>query len=137
MCAKFGSPSRVPPPPLPSTKNLHVRNARHTWLKVETTPPPLLPSPLTNIPSADVRSRALPYLRKDLFQVAGDGADPSALSDRIFRTKTFGRQVGRGERSRLRPMNLLHRNSLIALVLLGHRMGSINTGTPYKKDEYR
>lgn len=48
-------------PPIDQKKH-HVRNARHTWLKVETTSP-FLPSPLTNILSADTLALLSPEER--------------------------------------------------------------------------
>jgi len=53
-----------PQTPRQLKKNLHVRNARHTWLKVETTSP-FLPLPLTNMPLADTLYRQ----RKDFSKV--------------------------------------------------------------------
>lgn len=58
MCAKFRSSTNPPS----TKKKHHVRNARHTWLKVETISP-FLSSPLTNILSADTLALLSPEER--------------------------------------------------------------------------
>lgn len=104
----------------------HVRNARHTWLKVETISP-FLPSPLTSILSA--HTRATLGLRKDFFQiVTTTGGAYTFFHKRMLRTilGNIWAAGSSGERSCfcLMPFSLISRSSL----MLGPRVNSRAVG---------